>query len=127
MSRFAAISLVALLVLWHYYSNATRDHRNSVMKPSPKVFGYVRVSTAEQANGGLSLETQQQQITGYAMMKGWTVAEFFVEAGVSGSVPLADRPEGQRLLTTLQPGDTVITAKLDRAFRSAADAPGTLR
>jgi putative DNA-invertase from lambdoid prophage Rac len=96
------------------------------MKPSPKVFGYCRVSTAEQASGGLSLETQQQQITGYAMMKGWTVAEFFIEAGVSGSVPLADRPEGQRLLTTLQPGDVVITAKLDRAFRSAADALGTL-
>src|SRR5260221_14731401 len=60
------------------------------------------------------------------MMEGRAVAEFFVEAGVSGSVPLADRPEGQRMLTTLQPGDTVITAKLDRAFRSAADALGTL-
>jgi putative DNA-invertase from lambdoid prophage Rac len=91
-----------------------------------QVFGYVRVSTAEQANAGLSLETQRQQITGYAMIKGWTVAEFFVEAGVSGSVPLADRPEGQRLLTTVQPADVVITAKLDRAFRSAADALGTL-
>src|SRR6266404_3878895 len=96
------------------------------MKPSTRVFGYVRVSTAEQANAGLSLETQQQQITGYCMIKGWAVAEFFVEAGISGSIPLADRPEGQRLLTTLQPGDTVITAKLDRAFRSAADALGTL-
>src|SRR5258705_8432467 len=96
------------------------------MKPITRVFGYVRVSTAEQANAGLSLETQQQQITGYCMIKGWPVAEFFIEAGVSGSVPLADRPEGQRLLTTLQPGDTVITAKLDRAFRSAADALGTL-
>lgn len=91
-----------------------------------KVYGYCRVSTAEQANSGLSLDTQQQQITGYAMMKGWTVAEFFVEAGVSGSVPLADRPDGQRMLTTLQPGDVIITAKLDRAFRSAADALGTL-
>jgi putative DNA-invertase from lambdoid prophage Rac len=91
-----------------------------------KVYGYCRVSTAEQANSGLSLDTQQQQITGYAMMKGWAVAEFFVEAGVSGSVPLADRPEGQRLLAALQPGDVVITAKLDRAFRSAADALGTL-
>src|SRR5271169_5951135 len=91
-----------------------------------KVYGYCRVSTTEQANGGLSLDTQRQQITGYAMMKGWAVAEFFVEAGVSGSVPLADRPEGQRMLATLQPGDVIITAKLDRAFRSAADALGTL-
>jgi putative DNA-invertase from lambdoid prophage Rac len=90
------------------------------------VFGYCRVSTTEQANGGLSLDTQRQQITGYAMMKGWQVAEFYIEAGVSGSVPLADRPVGQHLLTALQPGDVIITAKLDRAFRSAADALGTL-
>src|SRR5262249_8703830 len=90
------------------------------------VYGYCRVSTAEQANGGLSLETQQQQITGYAMMKGWQIAEFFTERGVSGSVSLADRFQGQRMLAVLQPGDVVITAKLDRAFRSAADALGTL-
>jgi len=91
-----------------------------------KVYGYCRVSTAEQANSGLSLETQQQQITGYCMMRGWTVATFFVEAGVSGSVPLADRPEGQRLLAALQPGDVLVTARLDRTFRSASDALGTL-
>ena len=90
------------------------------------VYGYCRVSTTEQANGGLSLDTQRQQITGYAMMKGWAIAQFFIEAGVSGSVPLADRPEGQCLLAALQPGDVIITAKLDRAFRSAADALGTL-
>ena len=91
-----------------------------------KVYGYCRVSTAEQANGGLSLDQQRQQITGYSMMKGWRITEFFIEAGVSGSVPLADRPEGQRLLTALQPGDVVVAAKLDRAFRSAADALETL-
>ena len=91
-----------------------------------RVFGYCRVSTAEQANGGLSLDQQKQQITGYSVMKGWQVAEFFIEAAVSGSVPLSDRPEGQRLLATLQPGDVVVAAKLDRAFRSAADALETL-
>ncbi|WP_315749593.1 MULTISPECIES: recombinase family protein [unclassified Bradyrhizobium] len=91
-----------------------------------RVFGYCRVSTSEQANAGLSLETQRQQIAGYAMMKGWSIAETFVEAGVSGSVPLAERPEGQRLLALLRAGDVVITAKLDRAFRNAADALVTL-
>jgi putative DNA-invertase from lambdoid prophage Rac len=54
------------------------------------------------------------------MMKGWTVTEFYIEAGVSGSVPLADRPEGHRLLAAAGKGDIIITAKLDRAFRSAA-------
>jgi putative DNA-invertase from lambdoid prophage Rac len=91
-----------------------------------RVLGYCRVSTTDQADEGSSLHSQRQQITGYAMMKGWQVADFFVEAGVSGSVPLAERPEGQRLLASLHPGDVVITAKLDRAFRSAADALGTL-
>jgi len=84
------------------------------------------VSTSEQASNGDSLETQRQQVTGYAMMKGWPVATFFVEAGVSGSVPLAERPEGKRLLEVVKPGDVVITPKLDRMFRSASDALGTL-
>jgi putative DNA-invertase from lambdoid prophage Rac len=91
-------------------------------RPASRVFGYARVSTDDQANDGSSLDTQQQQIIGYAMMKGWQVAEHFVERGVSGSIPLIDRPEGKRLLTTVGKGDVIITAKLDRAFRSALDA-----
>lgn len=91
-----------------------------------KVFGYSRVSTAEQSERGESLDTQRQQIVGYAMMKGWDVGEIFVERGVSGSIPLAERPEGARLLAVLAKGDAVITPKLDRMFRSASDALGTL-
>jgi DNA invertase Pin-like site-specific DNA recombinase len=45
---------------------------------------------------------------------------------VSGSTPLAERPEGRRLLEVVGKGDVVITAKLDRMFRSAADALVTL-
>ena len=67
-----------------------------------RVFGYCRVSTTEQADEGSSLASQRQQIAGYAMMKGWAVAEFFVDAAVSGSVPMADRPEGQRLLAMIE-------------------------
>ena len=91
-----------------------------------KVYAYVRVSTAEQATNGESLDTQRRQAIGYAMMKGWEVDTVFVEGGVSGSVPLADRPEGRKLLTVVEPGDAVITPKLDRMFRSASDALGTL-
>jgi putative DNA-invertase from lambdoid prophage Rac len=56
----------------------------------------------------------------------WTVAAFFIERAVSGSVPLADRPEGRKLLAAAGKGDVIITAKLDRAFRSAADALAVL-
>jgi putative DNA-invertase from lambdoid prophage Rac len=86
------------------------------------VFGYSRVSTSEQADEGVSLAAQQQQIAGYAMMKGWSVGEHFVERGVSGSVPFVDRPEGKRLFEVVSKGDVIITAKLDRAFRDARDA-----
>ena len=91
-----------------------------------RTFGYSRVSTVEQADEGSSLDSQQTQIMGYAMMKGWTVTEQFVERGVSGSTPFADRPEGKRLLTMAGKGDVIITPKLDRAFRSAYDALGVL-
>jgi putative DNA-invertase from lambdoid prophage Rac len=91
-----------------------------------RVFGYSRVSTAEQADEGVSLAAQAQQIAGYCLMKGYELAEHFVERGVSGSTPLADRPEGKRLLATIGKGDIVVSAKLDRAFRSAADALAVL-
>jgi putative DNA-invertase from lambdoid prophage Rac len=86
-----------------------------------KVFGYCRASSAEQANSSPLLEAQRRQINHYATIKGWPVAEFFMEIGVSGSIPFDHRPEGQRLLATLQPGDVVVTAGLDHAFRAAAD------
>jgi putative DNA-invertase from lambdoid prophage Rac len=91
-----------------------------------KVYAYIRVSTAEQASNGESLDTQRRRAIGYAMMKGWDVAAVFVEAGVSGSMPLADRPEDRKLLAAVEPGDAIITPKLDRMFRSASDALGTL-
>jgi putative DNA-invertase from lambdoid prophage Rac len=90
------------------------------------VCGYVRVSTSRQAEDGESLDVQQRTIAGYAMMHGMTVDQAFIEGGVSGSVPLADRPQGKALLATLKNGDVVITAKLDRMFRSALDALGVL-
>ncbi|BCG79897.1 recombinase family protein [Mesorhizobium sp. 113-3-3] len=92
----------------------------------PKVYGYIRVSTLDQANNGDSLDTQTRAIDGYCMMKGFAEHIIFVEHGVSGSVSLAERPQGQLLLGALEPGDVVVVAKLDRMFRNASDALGTL-
>jgi DNA invertase Pin-like site-specific DNA recombinase len=91
------------------------------------VYGYVRVSTTEQAQNGESLDIQKNQISGWAMMKGWQVTEVFVEECVSGSVPLCERPDGQRLLAVLQKGDVILTPKLDRMFRRASGALATLQ
>jgi DNA invertase Pin-like site-specific DNA recombinase len=89
-------------------------------------YGYVRVSTTEQAGDDrTSLETQRRKIAAVAELAGLTVARIFDEPGISGGKPLAERPAGQELLAVLRPGDTLIVAKLDRAFRNASDALAT--
>jgi putative DNA-invertase from lambdoid prophage Rac len=92
-----------------------------------KVYGYTRVSTERQADEGESLDVQQRQIGGYAMMKGLEIGRVFVERGVSGSTHLNERPQGAALLAALEPSDVVVTAKLDRMFRSALDALDVLQ
>jgi len=91
------------------------------------VYGYARVSTERQADEGVSLDEQIRRIEGRALEQGWQLAETFIERGISGSVPLGDRPEGARLVAVLQAGDVVIAAKLDRMFRSAWDALNVIR
>lgn len=90
------------------------------------VYGYARVSTVRQAAEGESLEVQQRTMAGYALMRGLTLDRVLVEGGVSGSIPLAERPQGAELLALVQPGDAIITPKLDRMFRSALDALAVL-
>ncbi len=90
------------------------------------VYGYVRVSTTEQAGEDhSSLADQERRIQGVAMVRGDKIDEIFTDPGVSGSVPLFSRPAGARLLAVLVPGDTIISAKMDRIFRSVQDAVNT--
>ena len=90
------------------------------------VYGYLRVSTLHQASEGESLDVQRRQVEGWALMQGLELADVFTERGVSGSVPIAERPEGARLWGLLRKGDTVVAGKLDRLFRSALDALQTV-
>ena len=85
--------------------------------------GYVRVSSEEQADSGLGLEAQRQRIAAYCAMKGLHLVEVFEDLGISGGKPLARRPAGSQLLAAAIKSKTpVIVAKLDRLFRSVADA-----
>jgi DNA invertase Pin-like site-specific DNA recombinase len=86
-------------------------------------FAYVRVSTSEQAaDDRTSLASQQRAAEAIATLRGESIAETVADAGISGSVPLTDRPGGGSMLAHLTPGDVIIAAKLDRLFRSARDA-----
>lgn len=86
------------------------------------VYGYVRVSTKQQSEDGLSLEAQQRQLEGYAMMQGYEIDEVFIERAVSGWKPFDTRQQGARLAGCLEKGDIILCSKLDRLFRSARDA-----
>lgn len=91
-------------------------------------YGYVRVSTLQQANEGESLETQLRQIKSYSELKGYSIPRenLITERGVSGSLEFEKRPEGAKLFASLESGDILIFSKLDRAFRNTRNALNTL-
>ena len=89
-----------------------------------KAVGYIRVSTADQADNGVSLDAQREKITAYATFKGFDLVEIVVDAGVSAGKPLIEREGGKRVLELTRPDGpcvAVVAAKLDRLFRDAAD------
>lgn len=94
-----------------------------------KAVGYIRVSTEEQAREGLSLDAQRERIAAYCKLQGMTLTEVVADQGVSGSIPLSERPGGKRLLDLLSLNDAqhVVALKLDRLFRDAGDALVTLK
>jgi DNA invertase Pin-like site-specific DNA recombinase len=88
-------------------------------------WSYGRVSGYAQARDGYSLEVQRDKAIAYYDYRlkpaGFAWGGFFHDPAVSGSTRLADRPDGRKLAGAVERGDAVIVAKLDRAFRNAAD------
>ena len=85
---------------------------------------YLRVSTADQAEHGVSLDAQQERLTAYAVANGLEVAGILREEAISGSIPLNERPEGAKLAELVATGQVkhVVSLKLDRLFRNSIDA-----
>tara|TARA_Y100000593_G_C4260404_1_gene311879 strand:+ start:370 stop:1116 length:747 start_codon:yes stop_codon:yes gene_type:complete len=92
-----------------------------------KVYGYIRVSTNNQVENGLSLQEQKRQIELYGEVNKLKVDRVFTERGVSASVELKKRPFGSLLMDTVQDGDVIICSKLDRMFRSVLDGLQVLK
>lgn len=90
-------------------------------------YGYIRVSTDRQAGEGESLEAQRRAIELVCELEGFELKEMFCDPAVSGSIPLASRPDGVRLLAAAEAGSVIVGMKLDRVFRDAHDAAGTLK
>ncbi|MBO4733095.1 MAG: recombinase family protein [Clostridia bacterium] len=73
------------------------------------IYGYARVSTKGQARDGNSLEEQREKLT----LAGADVVYYEAFTGTK-----KDRPELDKLLKEIKPGDTLVVTKLDRLARS---------
>jgi DNA invertase Pin-like site-specific DNA recombinase len=96
--------------------------------PPSSAVAYVRVSTEEQANEGVSLAAQEARIRSYCAMRGLDLVEVIIDAGVSGGKHLASRDGGERVLELVRGKKVaaVVSLKLDRLFRNAADCLNTV-
>lgn len=86
--------------------------------------GYIRVSTGDQAENGVSLDAQRDRIKAYATANELTLVDIVEDAAISGATPLSRRPGGETLgdLIKEHGAQHVIALKLDRLFRDAVDA-----
>lgn len=81
------------------------------------VFGYGRVSTAEQTADNQRLEIER---AGYGV-------EYWFADTVSGKAHAAQRKQFSEMLTKLRKKDTVVVSKLDRLGRDAPDVLTTIK
>lgn len=82
-----------------------------------RAWGYVRVSTGQQAESGLGLEAQRAAIADAARRLGVEVGGIFADEGVSGGLALADRPALLDALASLRRGDLLLVGRRDRLGR----------
>lgn len=84
---------------------------------------YVRVSTAEQKEHGLSVDSQITALTEYAQANNYIIAGVYNDAGISARKSYRNRPALLKLVKDCQDGkiDLILITKLDRFFRSVKD------
>jgi DNA invertase Pin-like site-specific DNA recombinase len=86
-----------------------------------RTVAYVRVSTENQADHGVSLDAQQAETRPYAELYGLELVEVVVDAGLSAKT--LGRPGLVRALGMLKAGEAeaLLVVKLDRLTRSVRD------
>ena len=84
-----------------------------------KIALYLRVSSEEQRERE-TIEIQVEFLNEYCRLYELEVVDTYADDGVSGTIPLHERPEGKRLLEDAKAGrfDAVLVYKLDRLGRS---------
>src|SRR5918999_3184794 len=79
----------------------------------------LRVSSEEQRERE-TIEIQREFLQEYCRLYGLEVVQIYADDGVSGTIPLHERPEGRRLLEDAKEGkfSTLLVYRLDRLGRS---------
>ena len=72
-----------------------------------RALAYVRVSSQRQVDEGVSIEAQIKRIKEYARYKGLSLEDkdILIEKGVSGGIPIWERPVGRNLKMRLETGE----------------------
>jgi site-specific DNA recombinase len=88
-----------------------------------KAIGYVRVSTEEQARGGVSLDMQRAKIKTYTELEDMELLDIIADEGISGCT-IKIRPGVQRVLEMVRSKqvDAVVIYKLDRLARNTVES-----
>lgn len=88
-------------------------------------YGYIRVSTDEQVQSGLSLASQTDQLRDCYRRRyqpsGYKFGGVFEEGGVSARRLFLDRPLAAKLHRGLDRGDVICVTRIDRGFRNLRD------
>ncbi|BDU74897.1 recombinase family protein [Mesoterricola silvestris] len=85
-----------------------------------RAYGYVRVSTADQADFGVSLDAQTERIRGWCQGNGYELVEVHVDRGLSGG-RCDNRPALQDALRAVGRGESLVVYSLSRLARSTRD------
>lgn len=99
---------------------------NNEIKNNNLAVAYIRVSTNEQET---SLASQTERLEAYCRMQGLVLTGVISEEGVSGSIAIAERPQGKEMLRAVKEGlaTHIVALKLDRLFRDVEDAMKTTK
>lgn len=94
---------------------------------SKKAVGYIRVSTEEQRDNGLSLGAQRESITAFAKSQGYELLDVIEDAAVSGASKPFERPGFHRIVELAQSEafGVLLVWKFDRLARHLAYAVST--
>jgi len=95
--------------------------KKALKAPLPRIIGYIRCSTEEQAQEGMSLHYQRSKIQAYCLLHDLELVTILEDAGFSGKE--TNRPAYQQLLRQIADPEIVgvIVYRLDRLTRSFAD------